>query len=318
MPLVLPATFAGKTVACSRCGHAVLVSDPGAQAQPVLPPHLLAGRGSPLMPPPPPESPAPDPRPPHLDKPARVDAAIEIATAAVPQIEDRPAEAPRKRSCLASACLMVVVAALSLTAVAGLALGVVYLAWLLPRSPAIAEARDPSASGNEFNKRDYIDASRRARTIDGVTVRIDAAQVGKADFRSKGEILQTAKPHYLIVSVNVKNKNRTEPVTYRSWYSHKFEDNQGNRQDVELRDDTGRSWELFLIPDADTVERHVKDEVSLPTEDEFTDSLVFKLPEECIDEPIPPLYLQLPGAAVGNDSVYRLHLPSTMVTRRDR
>jgi hypothetical protein len=170
----------------------------------------------------------------------------------------------------------------------------------------------------KFDKRKYTDASRKAITRDGVTVRIDQVQLGKVDFRSKGEVLQTTAPHYLIVTVMVKNKTRSEPVVYQSWYDHQFEDDQGNRQDVELQDDNGRRWSVFAVPDADKVERHIKSEVSLSTDDEIADSLIFKLPQQYIDEPIPPLYLSLPGAAVGDDGVYRFYLPAVMVTRRDK
>src|SRR5215207_5480611 len=86
MPLVLPASFAGKTIACSRCGHAVLVSDPTAAAP--------------------------------------------VAGDAEPAEKDEPDEAPRKRSCLVSGCLTLVVAALSVAAVVGVALLTVYLVQL--------------------------------------------------------------------------------------------------------------------------------------------------------------------------------------------
>jgi hypothetical protein len=198
-----------------------------------------------------------------------------------------------------------------------MAVGAAYLLSWDRRSRISLDGMD-SGEDREFNKRKYADASRKAITIDGVTIRIDKVQVGKVDFRSKGEILQTSTPHFLIVNVNVKNKSRSEPVLYQSWYDQKFEDDQGNSFDVELRDEHGHQWEVFVVPDADKVEQHFKREVSLTTDDETKDSLVFKLPEEYIDEPIPPLYLTLPGAAVGDDGVYRFHLPGGMVERRDK
>src|SRR6186713_1227739 len=103
MPLVLPASFAGKTVACSRCGHAVLVSDAAGAAtvsQPVLPPHLAAGRGSPLFPPPPPEQETPAANAQHAVAVARNVELVE---------KDEPEDVPRKRSWLVSGCLMLLV-----------------------------------------------------------------------------------------------------------------------------------------------------------------------------------------------------------------
>jgi hypothetical protein len=297
MPLVLPASFAGKTIACSRCGHAVLVSDPTAAAPAtshlVSPPHLSAGRDSPLLP------------------------AVAVAGDIEPAEEDEPDEAPRKRSCLVSGCLTLVVAALSVAAVVGVALLTVYLVQWKQTGPATDG--DEGSQTRRINKREYTDASRKALTIDGVTVRIDKVQVGKVDFRSKGEILQSKTPHYLIVNVSVKNKSRSEPVLYQSWYDQKFEDDQGQSYDVELQDDNGRPWSVFAVPDADKVEQHFKSEASLPTDDEIIDSLIFKLPEEYVDEPIPPLFLALPGAAVGNPGEhYRFKLPAIMIDRRDR
>lgn len=272
MPLVLPASFAGKTVPCSRCGHAVLVS---------------------VAESPPPQSVIP----PHLAQPA-----IQASPAVAEQdVELEPA--PR-RSCLFTGCITIVVATVALTGAVGVALLAVYL--MGSRQPT--EIVD-SAPVDEFNKRDYTDASRRAKTIDGVTVRIDKVQVGKVDYRSKGEILQTATPHYLIVNVNVKNKERDEPVEYQSWY---------DKQGVELRDENGRDWKQFPVPGADNVERHVTSRVELCQADDITDSLIFRLPEEYHDEPIPQLYLKLPGAAVGHDRPYRFHLPAIMVDRRDK
>lgn len=295
MPLVLPVSFIGKTIACSRCGHTVLVSGPAEASAPS------------------PEAAVPDVRPPHLREAAAGAAPIAVD---VDDTVDQPSHQPQRRSCLYSGCMTIIVAALVLTAIVGMAVGAVYLATWDRRSMVTLDGMEQS--DGKFDKRKYTDASRKAITRDGVTVRIDAVQLGKVDFRSKGEVLQTATPHYLIVNVTVKNKTRSEPVLYQSWYDHQFEDDEGNRQDIELHDDNARHWEVFTVPEADKVERHHKSEVSLSTDDETIDSLVFKMPDEYIDEPIPPLYLQLPGAAVGDSGVFRFHLPQIMVQRRDR
>jgi hypothetical protein len=252
----------------------------------------------------------PDVRPPHLRE-----AGGEPAPLAIDIRQTSGEVGPQRRSCLYSGCITILVATLVLSAVVGIAVGAVYLVTWDRRSMVTL---DPMEQEGRFDKQKYVDASRKAITRDGVTVRIDAVQLGKVDFRSKGELLQTTTLHYLIVNVAVKNKTRNGAVVYQSWYDHQFEDDAGNRQDIELLDDNRRHWEIFIIPDADKVERHVKSEFSLSTDDEITDSLVFKLPDEYIDEPIPPLYLQLPGAAVGDGGVFRFHLPQIMVDRRDR
>lgn len=295
MPLVLPVSFIGQTIVCSRCGHTILVSgatESGASA---------------------PEEGSLDVRPPHL-RAATGPAPVTINISQTSSEVD-PTRQPQRRSCLYSGCVTILVATLVLSAVVGMAVGAVYLVTWDRRSMVTL---DGMALDGKFNKSEYVDASRKAITRDGVTVRIEAVQLGKVDFRSKGAVLQTTTPHYLIVNVAVKNKTRSAGVVYQSWYDHQFEDEEGNRQDVELQDDNGRRWQIFTVPDADKVERHIKSEVSLPADDEITDSLVFSLPEEYIDEPIPPLYLQLPGAAVGEGRGFRFHLPQIIVERRDR
>jgi hypothetical protein len=293
MPLLLPPSFAGKTVACSRCGHAVLVTAASPEPQ------------------------AADPRPPHLQTAAAVpQSAAAKAVAIELNRKHRSTKASRKRSCVG---LMLVAAALSMAAVVGLGLLVVHLVQM-GQTPAVAEGNGGETGANRaFNKREYTDASRKAITIAGVTVRIEQAQVGKVDYRSQGKILQTATPHYLIVNVNVKNKSRGEPVRYQSWCDHTFEDGQGQSEDVELQDDNGRRWEVFVLPEADMIERHVKPESSLSADDEITDSLVFQLPEEYHDGAVPPLFLALPAAAVGSAGDYfRFKLPGLMIARREQ
>lgn len=290
MPLVLPVSFVGQTIACSRCGHAVLVS------------------GSPESPP----EEAVDVRPPHLRATSPAAAPLAIG------VSQHPGRQPQRRSCLYSGCTTILVASLVLAAVVGMAVGAVYLATWDRRSMNSLDVMDSTEEPGKLSKQQYTDASRKAITRDGVTVRIDQVQLGKVDFRSKGEVRQTTTPHYLIINVAVKNKTRSEMVVYQSWYDHQFEDDAGNRQDIELQDDSGRRWEFFVVPDADKVERHMQSETSLSTDDETIDSLIFKLPEKYVDEPIPPLYLQLPGAAIGDTGVYRFHLPTIMVRRRDR
>ena len=309
MPLVLPASFAGKTVPCSRCGHAVLVA--GGEASPetvVLPP-----AAQPIPRP-------PVPRPPHLERKESAGSLMMPVEAEAAEADLAEEEAPQPRSCFLTGCLMVGIASLALSAVLGVALLSV---WLVQRWPAATDGGEgqPAAGSPralKINKREYRDASRRAITHAGVTVRIDRAAVGRVDYRSKGEILQTATPNYLIVNVNVKNKSRAEPVEYQSWYDNEFENDTGERQDVHLVDENGVELKLFRVPGAENVERHGLSSAQLPPGDDLTDSLVFKLPEDYLDEPIPPLYLKLPVAAVGDTGDYHFLIPGLMVVRRDR
>lgn len=241
-----------------------------------------------------------------------------VASGDVAAEDDLADEAPESRSCFLTACFTLGIAMIVVAGVLGVALLSVWIArqW---QTPVVAtNGEDESPRDKKINVRDYTNASRRAITFAGVTVRIDKVQVGKVDYRSKGEILQTATPNYLVININVKNKDRAEPVEYRSWYDHQFEDDVGNRQDVELIDDNGVDLKVFRVPGAEHVERHVKSDASLPTGDDITDSLVFKLPEGYLDEPIPALYLKLPMVAVGNEGDYRFHIPMIMIDRRDK
>jgi hypothetical protein len=339
MPLVLPASFVGKTVPCSRCGHSVLVGGPDLPPPPALPvglppsgvpsalpgarpvpPHLANKLGMPLaVPPNPPGPPPPAPTPPHLQKAALAANPMSPAASAAPAADEATEEQPEPRSCLLSGCYVVGVAMFVLAGILGAALATVWISrqW---QQPVANNGEEPGETirGKKIRKKDYKDSSKNAITYSGVTVRIDKVQVGKVDFRSKGEILQTATPNYLIINVNVKNKNREEPVEYHSWYDNRFEDDAGNKQDVELIDDNGVELKLFRIPEAENVERHSKSDASLPMGDDITDSLIFKLPEGYLDEPIPAQYLKLPMVAVGETKDFLFYIPIIMIERRDK
>jgi hypothetical protein len=201
--------------------------------------------------------------------------------------------------------------------------GVVLLAgWLIrQQGNANTESADGGPSGTSrrapIDKREYTNASRKSVARSGALVRIDDVAVGKVHYRSKGEIMETATPNYLMITLNVKNKSRTEPVEYQSWYSYEFEDEEEGPQRVELVDDNGVELELFPIPGADNVERHFRSDYSLPLDDDVYDTLVFQLPDDYLDNPVPPLYLKLPAAAIGDKGHFRFHIPGTMIERRD-
>jgi hypothetical protein len=230
--------------------------------------------------------------------------------------QEQDTEAPQRRSCFMTGCLAVGVGTIVLASI----LSVVLLSVLISRRwrPPVDNGQGERPTGPQIDKSLYKDASKVSHNLAGVAVRIDRAEVGKVDFRSKGEILQTATPNYLILNINVRNKSRTEPVLYQSWYDNEFQSDSGETQDVELVDDNGVVLPLFRVPEAENVERHSKSEIELPLGDDVTDSLVFKLPDGYIEEPIPALYLKLPVAAVGDRGFYRLYIPITMIVRRDK
>jgi hypothetical protein len=233
-------------------------------------------------------------------------------------VEDDIAEAPAGRSCLATALLLFMLVALASTAVVGVVLLVGWAGRQGKNGHATnAEDGGPPVQRLLINKREYTNASRKSVARSGVLVRIDDVAVGKVNYRSKGEILQTATPNYLMITLNVKNKSRTEPVQYQSWYSYEFKDEAKGPQTVELPDEDGKRLDLFPIPGADTVERHIRSDITLPFDDEIYDTLVFKLPDDYLDNPVPPLYLKLPAAAIGDEGNYQFHIPGTMIERRD-
>jgi hypothetical protein len=247
---------------------------------------------------------------------ANPQAALAPAEVASEELSAESESETEPRSCLAQGCLLMGIGSFVLAIILGASILTVQgIRWWQENQIATNFEEEPTA---KINKLDYVDASHKAIRYADISVRIDKVEVGKVDFRSKGEILQTATPHYLIINVNVMNKERAEPVTYKSWYENVFEDDAGNRQDVRLRDENGVEWKVFLVPGADTVEKHSKDEFSLPQGDDVTDSLVFRLPERYVGEPIPPLYLDLPGVAVGETTWFRFYIPLTRINRRDK
>jgi hypothetical protein len=311
MPLVLPATFVGKSVPCTRCGASVQVGDAApalskATALPVdvVPPHLAAKGGGAIPPP----AASFDPRPPHLQAatadPMAADGAVEADDVAA----SRPAWLV---GCYVVSIMLIV-------GVTGMA--IIVAATLVARGwsrPAAGENGDLAAGQRRLNPADYTDASRKSVTYSGLLVRIDRVEVGKVRYRSRGEVLETATPNYLMVTLTVKNRSLPEPIEYKSWHSYTFGDDEEGYDAVELLDDSGRELPLFQIPGADTVERHIASDVTLALEEETRDTLVFKLPDGYLDDPIPPLYLSLPAAAFGNTGMFRFHIPATMIVRRE-
>jgi hypothetical protein len=247
-----------------------------------------------------------------------------------PQASVAEAEEPKSsgwgRGCLAAAALAI----LTLSVAATLAVAVFVLQRQQRSATDGTSTHHPPHRRSVADKANYIDATRKAAVLSGVSVRVDRAEAGKVHYRSKGEILETATKNYLVLTLNVKNRSRSEPVDYRSWYDNRFtaadDDESGEEiqhsapaetDDVQLIDENDVELTLFRIPGAENVERHAVSEVSLPPGDDIADTLVFKLPDGYLDEPIPTLYLRLPVAAVGDEGFFKLKLPGAMVFRRD-
>jgi hypothetical protein len=174
-----------------------------------------------------------------------------------------------------------------------------------------------AAGQAKLDRRDFTDASRKTATHSGIVVKINEVEIGKARFRSKGMNQETATPNYLMITFNVKNKSRAEPVEYMSWYSYKFEDDEAGAQVVQLTDENGVELDVFPIPGAERVETHGPSNMRLPQGDDANDTLVFQLPDGYADEPIPGLFLQLPAAGVGIPGYFRFYIPAEMVKRRE-
>jgi len=296
MPLVLPATYAGRTVACGRCGAAIVVM--GGEAAPATGASLLPPSAGPILPPQ--AAGATDPL-----------ASIAESTPLVRRVR-------RPRSCFATGCLVVGIVSLAAAAIVGI---VLVAAWLpgLPR-PKRASGPDmiPRGAGKQpIDKREYTDASRKAVNYAGVLVRVDRVEAGKVFYRSKRQNLQTATPNYLIINLNIQNKSRAEPVEYLSWYDNQFVTGDGEPLDLELVDEDGVTLEVFPIAEAENVERHGVSSSLLPRGDDTNDSLVFKLPDDYPSDPFPSLYLKLPVAAVGDEGFFKFHIPGEMVRRRE-
>lgn len=321
MPLVLPASFLGKTVPCSRCGREVLVESNGKPVPqgtfPVPPtalaPHLVGG--APLA-----------VRPPHLD---RQDRSAGSPAPAPVQPQDLAIETPtagprrrRSRSWFVAGCLLLGVLAVCSAAIVGLVLAGAWFVTPLdrpattPGEGALADTTD-EAGDLPAKTADYTNAARKSIAYTGVLVRVDNVQVGKVDYRAEREFFRTETPDYLIVTLSVKNKDRGRDVEYRSWYSYQFEDDEEGPQQVELLDEDGLALEVFPIKDAEIVERHRASDLAIEPGEEIADSVVFKLPPDYIDDAIPPLYLKLPAAAIGEKGHFRFYIPGTMIERRE-
>jgi hypothetical protein len=333
MPLVLPAAYAGKSVSCSRCGNTVQVAATPAGAElpptvaapaPVLPPHLAAQLGQSAGPMAPfSAAMAAGPRPPHLADVAATQLPPGEPAAAAPllQSEGPRSSRPRKRKSRSFLGYYLVAAAVLVLAALGMA---IYSGKLpLPQLATNSAEEDPGGSagtgtaGTKRSRKDYTDASRKSVAYSGVAVRLSRVEVGRVRYRSRGKILATETGDYLMITFNVKNKGRAEPVEYQSWYSYKFEDDEEGPQLVELVDENDVALELFPIPEVERVESHGPSDTTLPPGDDMNDTLVFKLPPGYREKPAVSLYLRLPAAAVGDTGYFRFHIPASMVERRD-
>lgn len=322
MALVLPVTYAGRKVPCSRCGTEVLIQLPVAsplpparavsQAPVVLPPHLAGANVVPE-----PNAPVPGSqghRPPHLQGTA---AGNETALP-FPKSADGHRVRRKTRSWLGTAMLTLGVAALASTLILGI---VILAAWWGELNTAEDDGsgeEPPEVAAAKIDKSQYTNAQKKSASVAGMLVRIDRVAVGKVHYRSKGEIFETSTPNYLMITLNIKNKSHTDPVEYQSWYTFEFEDEgDDGPQPMKLIDENGVEIEIFPIPGADSVERHVVSSTKLETGDDAYDTLVFKLDPEYLENPVPSLYLTLPAAAVGQPGTFRFHIPGAMVQRRE-
>ncbi len=336
MPLVLPASFAGRKIPCTRCGSEVLVREapvageptptakvtnpPATTSVPAMPPQVATRWAMEEPPEVAPPVPRPDPKPPHLQASGAKVATNSKRTEKPVESEaeeEETEEPPQPRSPLVVGCLLLSMLSMAATAVLAVVLLVVWIAQFNGTRVATPEPETP-LQRRALDKRLYTNAAKKSALYSGVLVRIDRAEVGKVRYRSKGEILETSTPYYLMITLNVKNKSRAEPFEYQSWYSYEFQD-EGEEQGekMELIDENGRDLPFFPIPGAENVERHLSSSSLLPPGDDTYDTLVFKLDSDYLDQPIPDLYLTLPLAAVADRGEFRFLIPGSMVQRRD-
>jgi hypothetical protein len=308
LPLVVPVHFLGQVVTCSRCGLPLtVVSTP----QPPAVPSTSPPRAFIAAPPLPPPVPLPPPPPPANP------------TTAEAEEEAWEEEPPQPRNGLVFGCLL----ALLFLGILGGVVGAVVIGVLLFRSepstsdiattpPAqeIAPANDLPPERLQANDSFWwTDASARALTFSGISVRIDRVAFSNPRFQSRDEILSTNED-YLLVSLTVTNQSKRD-VTYKSWYSYRFEDEAGQGAlAAELIDDQDRRFELFPIPGADRVEKHIHSEYYIAQDDAISDTLVFKLPANYPRDSKRSLKLSLPAAAFELNDVYRFKIPAYMIT----
>ena len=233
--------------------------------------------------------------------------------------EDEVEELPQARSGWFLGCLI-----LSLLACVGLGITavVVFAIWLSDslakqRVSDAEQASEQQQAAEKLARLDltgWTDASKKTINFAGATVHIESVALGEPRFQSKAEILQTGEI-YLIIDLTVRNDSRPE-ILYKSWYSYKYEEGAETVM-AELIDDAGEKFELFPIPGADRVERHVRSEHYIEKNNSISDTLIFKLPPNYKFNAEQGFKLRLPAAAMEDHGFFRFRIPGHMVVDRE-
>lgn len=147
----------------------------------------------------------------------------------------------------------------------------------------------------------YCDALNETATIGPVNVRVVSVQMGKPRVARRNGRIATPKEDYLIVTLELLNKDAAKKVVYAGWGGGIY--GTGGTSLV----DSFKTPYLVKLFSGGIVEGQQR-EVSLFGGEPLRDVLVFERPVDAADY----LRLSLPGAALGQDGTVRFEIPRRM------
>jgi len=157
---------------------------------------------------------------------------------------------------------------------------------------------------------EWIDATRSGVTIDGVTVRVLAVEVGPVRAKTaSGAVFVSDREDYWTVRVRIRNGS-DRPIEYRTWHAAEFPG--GSPKSAILRDTEGARFVMQQFEDVAILQGQTIAKRLAPRES-TQDVIVFAAPDDFDREALTELRLELPGAACQVNGVFRQSIPKSLV-----
>ncbi|MDP6444573.1 MAG: hypothetical protein QGG36_19335 [Pirellulaceae bacterium] len=174
--------------------------------------------------------------------------------------------------------------------------------------PGAESGTSESAGETEPESSAWTDAKRFSIRQQGVKVRVTRVQIDYVRGKdADAKVITSDDPNYLIIGLQVTNQVE-QPRQYRSWYGNQF---NGLAATI-FAADRGAPFAMTTFSDVERVQGHTP-EAELSGGDDCRDVLIFSLPQGAVNNQLGPLHLELPGAALGIDGVYRFEIPAAMI-----
>lgn len=168
--------------------------------------------------------------------------------------------------------------------------------------PSVDREQPPKATAPE---QQWADARNAVQQGD-LQVRIAKVSVGKVPLKDAFREGSKSKDDFLMVNLELVNKNPTKKVEYHSWSG---KDISFDRDYATLEDNFGNSYKRISFGFGSNPIGAVEGSESIYPNKSVTDVLVFETPLETIEY----LRLELPAKNFGGTGMLRLQIPKDMI-----